>query len=130
MTLCGERKLPCKFGAHPPRCSNRNAFRLLRPSGMIPVVALEPLKNGVLVLAGAVILLALFLLVQRSIAALVAARVGRREPKLSRLVYRAVPRSPVDSKDFRRLSRLDRKLVRSILLGLALDLRGDTGEAI
>lgn len=97
---------------------------------MIPVVALEPLKNGVLVLAGAVILLAMFLLVERSIAALVAARTGRRESRLSRLVYRAVQSSPVDTNDFRRLSGFDRKLVRSILLGLALDLRGDTGEAI
>jgi HEAT repeat protein len=97
---------------------------------MIPVVALEPLKNGVLILAGAVVLLALFILVERSIAGLVAARAGRREPRLSRLVYRAVQSSPVDAKDFRRLSRFDRKLVRSILLGLALDLRGDTGEAI
>jgi HEAT repeat protein len=97
---------------------------------MVPVVALEPLRNSVLVLAGAVILLALFLLLERSLAALEAARASRREPILSQSVYRATQSSPVDVSEFRRLSRFDRKLIRSILLGLALDLRGDTGEAI
>jgi HEAT repeat protein len=46
------------------------------------------------------------------------------------LLFQAVQSSPVDSSNFRRLDRFDRKLVRSLLLGLALDLRGDTGEAI
>jgi len=97
---------------------------------MAPAVALEPLGNGVLALAGAVILLALFLLIDRSAASLASVRRGRREPILTRLLFQAIQRSPADSTDFRRLGRFDRKLVRSILLGLALDLRGDTGEAI
>ncbi len=97
---------------------------------MSPAVALEPLRNAVLVLAGAVILLALFLLIERSAAALSNFRRSRREPILSRLLFQAVQSSPVDARNFRRLGRFDRKLVRSILLGLALDLRGDTGDAI
>jgi HEAT repeat protein len=97
---------------------------------MIPVVALEPLKNCVLALAAAVLLLALFLVVDRGMAAIVRARTRRREPLLTRLVYQAVDECCGDASEFRRLSRLDRKLVRSILLGLALDLRGDTGDAI
>ncbi len=97
---------------------------------MAPAVALEPLRNAVLALAGAVILLALFLLIQRSAAALGSLRTSRREPILSHLIFGAIQSSPVDASDFQRLSRFDRKLVRSTLLGLALDLRGDTGEAI
>ncbi|HEX7335665.1 MAG TPA: HEAT repeat domain-containing protein [Gemmatimonadales bacterium] len=97
---------------------------------MAPVVALEPLRNSVLVLAGVVILLAHFLLLQRTWAAISTARRNRREPALSRLVYGVVQTSPVDASAFRRLSRFDRRLVRSILLGLALDLRGDIGETI
>jgi hypothetical protein len=97
---------------------------------MVPVVALEPLRNFVLLLAGVVLLLTLFLMLQRSTAAITVTRRARREPILSRLIYGAVQNSPVDTKDFRRLSRFDRRLVRSILLGLALDLRGDTGDAI
>ena len=97
---------------------------------MAPVVALEPLRNGVLGLAGAVVLLALFLLFQRTLIFLSQARARRREPMLTRLIYDAVQSSPLTIQSLRRLSRADRWLVRSILLGLALDLRGDTGEAI
>ena len=97
---------------------------------MAPAVALEPLRNGVLALAAAVILLALFLLIERSAAALSSVRRSRREPILSRLLFQALQSSPVDARAFRRLGRFDRKLVRSILLGLALDLRGDSGDAI
>lgn len=97
---------------------------------MAPVVALEPLRNSVLVLAGVVLLLTLFLLLQRAWAAISTGRRNRREPALSRLVYGVLQTSPVDATAFRRLSRFDRRLVRSILLGLALDLRGDIGEAI
>jgi HEAT repeat protein len=97
---------------------------------MAPLVALEPLRNGVLALASAVILLAVFLLLERSIAALVRFRTSRREPTLSRRVYQALQGTSVTSNHFRRLSRFDRKVVRSILLGLALDLRGDSGDVI
>jgi HEAT repeats len=97
---------------------------------MAPVVALDSLRNGVLGLAGAVALLALFLLLQRALLFLSQARARRREPMLTRLVYDAVQTTPVTVSSLRRLPRADRKLVRSILLGLALDLRGDTAEAI
>ncbi len=97
---------------------------------MAPVLALEPLRNGVLGLAGAVIILAGFLLLQRSIAFLIRARSNRREPVLTRLVYDAIHSSPVNPQPLSRLGRFDRKLVRSILLRLALDLRGESGEAI
>jgi HEAT repeat protein len=51
-------------------------------------------------------------------------------PILTRLVYDAVQSTPFDAAPMARLSRFDRRLARSILLDLALDLRGDTGEAI
>jgi HEAT repeat protein len=94
------------------------------------VLALEPLRNGVLALAAAVILLALYLIVQRSFGALARLRVDRREPVLTLLVYGALQDSPVNLGPFQKLGRRDRKLVRSILLGLALDLRGDSADAI
>jgi HEAT repeat protein len=97
---------------------------------MAPVLALEPLRTAVLVLAGLVILLSAFLLIERSIAFAIQARIRRRESRLTRLVYEAVQSTPVNCKPLSRLGRFDRKLVRSILLRLALDLRGDTGEAI
>ena len=97
---------------------------------MAPAVALEPLRNAVLALAAAVILLALVLLIERSAAALRGLRTRRREPMLSRLLFQAIQSSPVNASEFQRLGRFDRKLVRSTLLGLALDLRGDSGEAI
>jgi HEAT repeat protein len=97
---------------------------------MAPVVALEPLRSAVLGLAAGIIVLAVFLLLQRSLAFMARARSNRRVPMLTRLVYDAVQSAPLAARPITRLNRLDRKLVRSILLGLALDLRGDTGEAI
>lgn len=97
---------------------------------MAPVVALEPLRICVFALVGAVVLLGLLLLLERSLAALVRIRTDRREPTLTRLVHRSLQKTPPDLSDFRRLSRFDRKVVRSILLGLAPDLRGETSEAI
>lgn len=97
---------------------------------MAPEVALEPLRNGVLALAGGVVVLTVFLLIERSAAALSKARRNRREPILSRLLFQALQNSPVTASSFRRLGRFDRRLVRSMLLGLALDLKGDTDEAI
>jgi HEAT repeat protein len=97
---------------------------------MAPAVGLEPLRNGVLALAAAVLLLALFLVLERSIALITRLRVGRRESALTRLVYRVLQNPTNIPPEFGRLRRFDRKLVRSILLGLALDLRGETGDAI
>jgi hypothetical protein len=97
---------------------------------MAPVFALEPLRNCVFALSGAVLLLGLLLLLERASAAWGRFRTGRREPILARRVYRALQSSSGNPSEFRRLSRFDRRLVRSILLGLALDLRGETGDAI
>lgn len=97
---------------------------------MAPVVAVEPMTIAVLGLAAAVVLLAALLLVQRTVVLLTQVRTSRREPILTRLVYEAVQASPLQPNRLTRLSRFDRKVVRSILLGLALDLRGDTAEAI
>jgi HEAT repeats len=97
---------------------------------MAPVFALEPLTNAVLGLAAAVLMLAAILLLQRGVALLTRVRTTRREPVLTRLVYDAVQASPIKPGRLTRLGRFDRKLVRSILLGLALDLRGDTAEGI
>lgn len=97
---------------------------------MAPAVSLEPLSDIVLGLAAAVLLLALSLLIERSMAALSNFRRRRREPVLSMLLFQAIQTSPLSLADFRRLGRFDRQMVRSILLGLALDLRGDTGDAI
>jgi HEAT repeat protein len=97
---------------------------------MAPVVALEPLQNAVLALAGAVILLSLLIMLQRGFALLVRIRVAKREPILTRLIYEAVHSTPFKPGRLHKLSRFDRQLLRSMLLGLALDLRGDTGEGI
>jgi HEAT repeat protein len=97
---------------------------------MAPVVALEPLTNAVLGLAAAVLILAVLLLVQRSVVLLSRVRTSRREPALTRLIFDAVQTRPIKSGSMARLSRFDRQLVRSLLLRLALDLRGDTAEAI
>ncbi len=97
---------------------------------MAPDVALEPLRNGVLALAGAVMALTVFLLIERSAAALSKVRRNRREPIISRLLFQALQNSPVTAAGFRHLGRFDRRLVRSMLLGLALDLKGDTDDAI
>jgi hypothetical protein len=101
-----------------------------RVFSMAPVVALDPLRNAVLGLAAAVLVLALVLVIQRGLAWIQSSRSGRRLPRLTRLVYEAVQSTPVDHSALGRLSRFDRGLVRSILLGLALDLRGDTGDAL
>lgn len=97
---------------------------------MIPVIALEPLRNAVVVLSGAVLLLLLFLVLERGTLAFLRVHTGRREALLTPLVYRSVQVEPGDSPDLGVLSRFDRRLVRGILLRLALDLRGDSGDAI
>ena len=97
---------------------------------MRPLVPLETLTNAVLGLAAAVAMLALFLLLERTLAALARARTARREPVLTKVIYDAIQSTRVDVRRLPRLGRFDRRLVRSILLGLALDLRGDTADAI
>ena len=84
---------------------------------MAPVVALEPLTSAVLGLATGVIILAVLLLIQRGLALLARARASRREPLMTRQVYEVVQTSPLDPQPLVRLSRFDRKLVRSIVVG-------------
>ena len=81
-------------------------------------------------LSGAIVLLALVLVIQRVVAALTAARDQRREALLTRLVYRSMQGGNDNSPDKDMLSRLNRRRVRGILLRLALDLRGESGDAI
>jgi HEAT repeat protein len=97
---------------------------------MAPELALEPLRNAVLGLAVAVLALAVWLILQRTLARLKRARSNRRIPVLTQLIYEAVQNTPPETAVLGRLGRFDRRAVRSILLGLALDLRGDTGEAL
>jgi HEAT repeat protein len=96
---------------------------------MPPVVVLEPLRAAVFTLAGAIALLLLVLLVERAVSSFQKSRVGRKEAVLTELVYRAIQAVP-DVSEVGALSRFDRRVVRGILLGLAPDLRGETGEAI
>ncbi len=97
---------------------------------MVPVVALETLRDAVLAMAGAVVLLSLCIPCERAIGALLAKRGRPREALLTRLVYRAIQDVPRNSSDWDMLTNLDRRQLRGILLRLALDLRGDSGEAI
>ena len=97
---------------------------------MAPVVGLEPLENAVFVLLGAILLLSVLLVMQRCAAALLARRGQRREALLTRLIYRVIQGPGDSSPDEDMLTRVDRGKVRGILLRLALDLRGESGEAI
>src|SRR6478672_7151217 len=91
---------------------------------MAPMLALELLKSCVLVLASAVLALAGVLCIVRSFGTLAAARARRRESHLTRLIYDAIQNGVVIANELRTLGWLDRKLIRSILLQLALDVPG------
>jgi HEAT repeat protein len=96
---------------------------------MSSVLALGPLRDAVFLLTGAIVLLSLVLLVERALSSFQRSRAGRKEAVLTGLVYRAIQAAPGIS-EVDRLSRFDRRVVRGILLGLAPDFRGETGEAI
>ncbi len=91
---------------------------------------LEVLRNCALALAGAVVVLSLLLVVERLVTAFAARRVQRRGADLAPLVYQAIHDAAGPQAMPWKLSRFDRQIVRGILLRLALDLRGDTGERI
>ena len=97
---------------------------------MAPVLELEPLRNTVFALAGAIVVLTLVLFVQRAVAAFSAATDQRRDALITRLIYRSMQGGNENSPGKDMLSRLNRRRVRGILLRLALDLRGESGEAI
>jgi HEAT repeat protein len=87
------------------------------------------LRTAVFVLTGAVVLLSLVLVVERAVSSFHRSRADRKEARLTGLVYRAI-QAPRGISEMGRLSRFDRRVVRGILLGLAPDFRGETGEAI
>jgi HEAT repeat protein len=96
---------------------------------MPSVVALEPLRDAVLVLAGAIVLLSFALVIERGVSSRQKNRAGQKEVRLTELVYRATQGAP-GIIELGRLSRFERRVMRGILLRLAPDLRGETGEAI
>src|SRR4051812_38905277 len=96
---------------------------------MPSVVALEPLRDAVLVLAGAILLLSLALVLERAVSSFQGRRTIRKEAVLTELVYRATQGAPGIT-ELGSLSRFDRRVMRGILLRLAPDLRGEAGEAI
>jgi HEAT repeat protein len=98
--------------------------------GMVPASALELLRLWVTALSGAVLLLLILLLIQHGVAALIGERLRRREQQLAPVLYRALEDFPRPSVTLAELNRFDRSAVRGMLLRLALDLRGDSGEAI
>jgi len=84
----------------------------------------------VLALFGVVVLLAVMIVVERAVATLLARRAQRRETLLTRLVYSAIQGAADSSSEWDMFTRLNRRRVRGILLRLALDLRGESGDAI
>lgn len=96
---------------------------------MSPVVSLEPLRFAVLMLTASVVFLLIIILAERTVAGLRSARSERREAALTGRVCRAIE-DHAGPAALDQLSRADRRLVRGILLRLAIDLRGDSGQAI
>jgi HEAT repeat protein len=97
--------------------------------GMSPVVPLELLRGAVFALAGAIVLLSLALQVERAVSSFRTRRAGRKEILLTRLVYRFIQGESCLT-EVGALSRLERRVTRGILLRLAPDLRGESGEGI
>jgi HEAT repeat protein len=83
----------------------------------------------VFVLAVAVLLFTLLLVMERTVAALGSTRVARREAQLTKNIHRAIQGAGGNA-ELGKLSRFERRVARGILLRLAMDLRGDAGEAI
>jgi HEAT repeat protein len=96
---------------------------------MPPPVELRLLIDAVFVLAGALLLLALTLLVERGISAVQTSRACRQEVVLTGLLHQALQGTP-GIIHVGALSKFDLRLVRAILLRLAPDLRGEAGDAI
>jgi HEAT repeat protein len=96
---------------------------------MSPLIALEPLRDAVFALAGAIVLLSLALQVERAVAAFQERRAGRKEALLTKLVYRVI-QGELCLAEVAALSRLERRVARGILLRLAPDLRGESSVGI
>jgi HEAT repeat protein len=96
---------------------------------MAHAVPLDLLTVVVAALAAAVLAFLIVLLVERGIAARRAGRAERREAKLTDRIHRVIQNNG-DLSNFGKLSRFDRRVMRGMLLRLAIDLRGDAGEVI
>ena len=96
---------------------------------MAPGVSPEPLGTAVLVLAAAVLVLLLVVLAERTVALFARSRSARQEAPLTTRVCRAVENASGASA-LGRLSAWERRVVRGVLLRLALDLRGESGQVI
>jgi HEAT repeat protein len=96
---------------------------------MPSLLEFRPLMDAVFVLAGALLLLALILLVQRGVSVVQASRAGRRELVLTGLLQQALQGTP-GIIHVGALSTFDLRLARAILLRLAPDLRGEAADAI
>jgi HEAT repeat protein len=96
---------------------------------MPPVATLEPLRDTVVVLTAAIVLLSLALQVERAVASFRERRAGPKQAQLTDLVYRVIQGAPCIT-EVEALSGFERGLAREILLRLAPDLRGESGEEI
>jgi HEAT repeat protein len=97
---------------------------------MLPAPAYSLVLLVVATMAALVVLLFLLLMTQRGLASLASAHVRRREAALSPLLLEALESPEAVARLRRALRRLDRLVLRTMLLRLALDLRGDGSRNI
>jgi HEAT repeat protein len=97
---------------------------------MLPAPAYGLVLLVVAAMATLVVLLFVMLLAQRALASLVTAHVRRREAALRPLVFAALDDPAAVGRLRGALGPFDRRVVRTMLLHLALDLRGEEARAI
>jgi HEAT repeat protein len=97
---------------------------------MLPAPAYSLVLPVVATMAVLVVLLFLLLLTQRGLASLASAHIRRREAALRPLLFEALEKEEAVSDLRRALRPFDRIVLRTMLLRLALDLRGDESRAI
>jgi HEAT repeat protein len=97
---------------------------------MLPAPAYSLVLLVVAAMAALVVLLFLLLLAQRELASLAHGHVRRREAALRPLLFEALEHREAVSRLRSRLRPFDRAVLRTMLLRLALDLRGEESRAI
>jgi HEAT repeat protein len=97
---------------------------------MLPAPAYALVLVVVVAMAALIALLFVLLLIQRGVASLASAHVRRREAALNPLLFAALESPAAMSRLRRALRPLDRPVLRTMLLRLALDLRGDEARVI
>lgn len=97
---------------------------------MLPAPAYSLVLLIVSAMAALVALLFVLLLAQRGLASLASGHVGRREAALRPLLFEALEEAGAVPGLRRALRPFDRFVLRTMLLRLALDLRGDESRAI